>query len=263
MVGVMSLWTGTGKFQLTRSAMIIHTLAVCMANKAFKTTEFVTDTAGLEIADRLGWRYTNFVNALDRLCDAGMRHIWALGKLKAMSIQEAPFCHLDNDVILHKPLPEAFNTAELFAQSKDYPCHYQSKDMGEAMQMAGIPGHTVAFNAGIIGGNNVPLINGYATEAMSIAERFSGCEINGTTTSMVVEQSFFGAYARRNRVHVEELIPILASPSDLEDAGYTHLVGSSKTNPQYVDRCEQRLIRDFGEAYSSFQKGWKLIGGQS
>lgn len=261
MVGVMSLWTGTGMFNLCREHAIIHTLSCCLANDNFESTQFVTDSQGLEIADRLGWRYTTYVNAFNGLAPIGLRHIWALGKLKALSLQDEPFCHLDNDVYIHKPLPDRIKMAAIFAQSKDIPEYYIGNDMTAALQIAGFKRGAVAYNVGIIGGCDIERIHRYANEAIEISGRFDGCPINGTTTSMVLEQYFLGEFAKREKIRIEELIPLFHTKDDLDAVGYTHLIGKTKRDPRFVAPSEKRLARDYPAAYKAFLQGWKVIGG--
>lgn len=261
MIGVMSLWTGTGMFNLCREHAIIHTLACCFANEVFESTQFVTDTQGLEIADRLGWRYTSYVNALDGLAPPGLRHIWALGKLMALTLQEEPFCHLDNDVYIQKPLPDRIKMAAMFAQSKDIPEYYLGRDMEAALGVAGFKRGAVAYNVGIIGGSDIERVNRYANQALDIAGRFDSCVINGTTTSMVLEQYFLGEFAKREKIRVEELIPLFHTKEDLDEVGYTHLIGKTKRDPRWVEPSEKRLARDYPAAYKTFLQGWKVIGG--
>jgi hypothetical protein len=96
---------------------------------------------------------------------------------------------------------------------------------------------------------------------MDIAGRFDNCHINGTTTSMVVEQYFLGAFCKRVKIRPEELIPLYHTEADLEAAGYTHLIGRTKREPKWVEATEKRLARDYPDAYKAFLDGWKVIGG--
>lgn len=247
-------------FRLVREHCVIHTLAACFANEVFPVTELVTDSVGLELADRLGWHYTNYVNALDWLVGPEHAHIWAWGKLRALQLQDKPFCHIDNDVILQKTLPSRIRNARIFAQSKDIPSYYWGAEMAERRRIAGFPDHAVAYNVGIIGGTDIAAIHRYSTEAIEAARKFGNFDPgNGTATSMMVEQYFLGAFARRERIHVEELIPIHWTDDDCKEAGYTHCVGSSKRDEYWARLAEKKLSEAFPEAYKRFLKGWQLI----
>lgn len=249
-------------FRVDRRLLLIHTLASCFAANAFKVTELVTDSRGLEIADRLGWKYTNYQNAFDDLAPEGMTHIWALGKLTALTLQHEPFCHLDNDVLLYSPLPTRMKTARLIAQSKDIPSFYKGPDMEAALVRSGFPKHGAAYNVGLIGGADVELVRRYANSALTAAKRFEGCEINGTTTSMVLEQYYLGVFAREHRVPIEEMIPIPThcTDDDYQTAQYVHLAGDCKYKTEWLDRCEKLLREKFPDAYRRFEEGWKVLG---
>lgn len=256
MTGVMSLWTGTPAFRIERGPLLIHTLACAYANQAFPHTEFVTDARGLEIADRLGWRYTNFTLGLDYAIPPGLAHIWALGKLISMERQEDPFLHIDNDFLITKPLSETVRNADLVAQSKDIIGFYRSRDMDRAIFLAGLPTHHVPYNAGVIGGRNVESLHSFSIEALSLANRFAGCDINGTTTSMIVEQYFFGVHARRNRLRVEELIPMNPTDQDCKRAGICHFVGATKRKDKWIALAEKKLASEFPDAHARFKAGY-------
>lgn len=257
----MSLWTGTPAFQVRRDHLLLHTLAACCAGEVFAVTEFVTDSKGLELADRFGWRYTTYLNALDDFADPAIRHVWALGKLVAMTLQEGPFCHLDNDVILQLPLPERITKAALFAQSKDKPGYYSGGGMKEAVAKAQLPANAVAYNAGIIGGQDHQALRAYASEALYRATLFRGQTDNGTAASMVVEQYFLGVYARRHRIRVEELLPLGWTDHDCREVGYTHLIGKTKRSVHWAGLVERKLAAKFPEAYQRFLKGWEKLHG--
>jgi len=254
MNGIHSLWTETPAFRLDRGRAIIHTLSFCLMAQIFQHTELVTDRCGLEIADRLGWQYSHYVLALDNLVPARSRHIWALGKLRAISLQTQPFCHLDNDVLLFKPLPTRITRAKLFAQNKDNPAYYYGDRMRRAIRESYLIGKiSCPYNTGIFGGCAWEAANEYAIRSIAAAARISS-EIDGTTASMVVEQRWLGAFAREKMLRIEE-----HSDAEAAEVGYAHLIGQSKDQPIWQQRCEDRLRRDFPRQYSTFQKGWSKL----
>lgn len=259
----MSLWTGTPMFRLRRDHAIVHTLACALAHEAFAVTELVTDRRGLEIADRLGWRYTTYVPCLDEINDPALEHIWARGKLTALTVQSSPFCHIDNDVLLHAGLPKRMTQAPLLAQSKDDLEYYTGDLMKKAIATSGYPFGACPYNVGLVGGTNIPLIQKYAEGALADASKFANGEheINGTTVSMVLEQYGLGVFARRERVRVEEHIPIPKQcvSSDHKASRYSHLVGPSKADQREVSRVENRLREQFPAAYNDFVRGWRIL----
>ena len=167
-------------FRIERGPLLIQTLAVHLAARAFVETEFVTDQLGAEIAQVLGWKFSRVVTPLEDWPADGLTHIWALGKLVACALQEQPFVQFDGDVLLFKPLPEAFLRARLFAQSTEPEAFYTSPDMRRGFAICGLPDGHPKYNAGLIGGRDVALVRAYAHASLELAQRFRGCDLNGT-----------------------------------------------------------------------------------
>ena len=257
--GVLSLWTRTPMFRIERGPLLIQTLAVCLAAQAFDETEFVTDRGGAHVADSLGWKFHRIVMPLDEFQAEGLDHIWALGKLLACSIQDEPFVHFDGDVLLFKPLPERLTRARLIAQSPDPVHYYAGADMRRALAIAGLPAGHTAFNAGLLGGGDVALVRAYAFAALELALKFRHCDLNGTTTSMMIEQYHLAVFAARTGVPVITLLPERPTRGQLTRAGYAHLTGSAKRSRIYVAKAEARLAKSFPEAYERFLAGWSVL----
>ena len=246
-------------FRIERGPLLIQTLAANLATRVFVETEFVTDQLGAEIAQILGWKFGRVVTALEDWPADGLTHIWALGKLVACALQEQPFVQFDGDVLLFKPLPRRLTRCRLIAQSPDFPQYYTSREMLAARRMAGFAADTPAFNGGLLGGSDVALVRAYAWAGLELAQKFRGCGINGTTTSMLVEQYQLGVFARRVGVEIGTLLPLHPTRKQITKAGYSHLTGGAKREPQWVERVEARMVRDFPEAHARFCAGWPAI----
>lgn len=257
--GVMSLWTRTPMFVPTRGPMLIQTLAANLAARVFAETEFVTDQRGAEIAALLGWPFAHVSTALERWPAEGLTHIWALGKLVACALQTQPFVQFDSDVLLFKPLPRRLTRHRLIAQSADFPHYYTSRDMREAQAVAGfLPGGT-AYNAGLLGGSDVALVRAFAWAGLDLAQKFRGCPLNGTSTSMTIEQYQLGVFARRVGVEVGTLLPLAPTRKQVAKAGYAHLTGAAKRDDKWIAKAEARLASDFPEAHARFLSAWPAL----
>ena len=256
MRGVMSLWTRTPMFVPRRGPMLIQTLAANLAVRVFAETEFVTDQRGAEIAALLGWPFGQVTTALEQWPADGLTHIWSLGKLVACALQERPFVQFDGDVLLFKPLPKRLTRHRLIAQSPDFPHYYTSRDMRAAQELAGFAPGGTSYNAGLLGGSDVALVRAYAWAGLDLAQKFRGSALNGTTTSMIVEQYQLGVFSRRVGVDVGTLLPLAPSQKQVGKAGYAHLSGNAKREPAWIERAERRLANDFPEAHARFLKGW-------
>ena len=256
---LQSLWTETPMFRPQRGPLLVHTLALCLAREHFHAVELVTDSRGLHLSELMGWRYTSYLNVLDALKSARLAQVWALGKLLAIQEQFEPFVQIDTDVLLGKPLRRELRHARLIAQSIDYPDYYIGPDMEAALATANLPAGRCAYNCGVVGGTDLALLHWYAQEGIALAGKFQGSAINGTTTSMAIEQYHLADFARRNHVRVETVLPMLHQPSDHARAGYLHLTGDAKRDPAKVAACEKRLARDYPAEYRAFLAGWKRI----
>lgn len=259
MNAVHSLWTGTPRFHPERGPLLVHTLSLCLANEHFQHVELVTDRRGLELSELLGWRYTSYLNCLDELTQAGLTHVWALGKFTAILQQSEPFLQIDTDVLLASAFRRELRHARLVAQSIDYPQYYAGVDMESAIRHAGLPSGRVAYNCGVIGGTDIRLLHRYARESIHLARRFFGHNLNGTTTSMAVEQYHLGDFARRHHCRVETVLPLIHTDADRREHGYDHLTGDSKRETGRVDECESYLSRHFPDAYLRFVNGWARL----
>ena len=199
-------------FKPQRGPLLVHTLALHLAREHFSSVELVTDTRGLHLSELLGWTYTSYLNVLDELTAGGVTHVWAAGKLVAIRHQFSPFVQIDTDVLLARPLRRELRHARLFAQSIDYPAYYRGGDMQAALATAGLPPGRCAYNCGVIGGTDLALLHQYAAEGLELAARFHGSTINGTTTSMAVEQYHLADFARRYGVRVGNRPPAPPRP---------------------------------------------------
>ncbi len=259
MRGVMSLWTKTPMFVPTRGPLLIQTLAVNLAARVFTETDFVTDKHGAEIAALLGWPFAHVTTALECWPAEGLKHIWALGKLVACALQEQPFVQFDGDVLLFKPLPKRLIRERLIAQSPDFPHYYSSRDMRAAQDIAGFAPGGTSYNAGLLGGSDVALVRAYAWAGLDLAQKFRGSSLNGTTTSMIVEQYQLGVFSRRVGVEVGTLLPLAPTRKQVAKAGYAHLTGGAKREDKWIAKAEARLAADFPEAYERFVAAWPQL----
>ena len=255
----MSLWTRTPMFRVERGPLLIQTLATCLAARAFAETQFVTDQLGAEIAHRLGWPFAEIVTPLEDWPADGLTHIWALGKLVACAIQDDPFVQFDGDVLLFRRLPERLTRRRLIAQSPDNPHFYTSRDMRVVQAVAGFADGTTAFNGGLLGGRDVALVRAYAWAGLELAQKFRGCPISGTVISMVIEQYQLGVFSQRVGVEVGTLLPLDPPRAQVARAGYAHLTGNAKRQKKWVARAEERLARDFPEAFERFNAAWPWL----
>ena len=125
MIGVFTLWeTSSNKvnagFRTSEELAISISLSVEQAKKYFEEVHLVTNTVGKELLiDKYKIPFDEVKVVLDFLDDALPANLWAYAKIFSYSIQDRPFCHIDNDVYLFQDIPEDIKTAPLFFQNKE------------------------------------------------------------------------------------------------------------------------------------------------
>lgn len=261
MRAVMSLWTGTDKFKLTRGLALLFSASVAYAHRAFGDSELVTDLRGIQIADRLRWQFTSFSTVLQDFCTDNERHVWMLGKIKAQSIQPVPHIHVDMDAVIFHKFGDRILKARVAVQSKDHQECYHDPLTLEYMEVCGITPGTCAFNMGITLWNDLALRDEYCAQVFAMVERNAGILRNGTALSLVAEQVLFADFMRYKRVEVTEIIPMpkLCCMGDFSDCQFSHLWSDSKENGDWLLKIEKRFAHEFPEKYANFQTGWPQI----
>ncbi|SEB38679.1 DUF6734 family protein [Terriglobus roseus] len=248
-------------------------LSVRLAQQHFDEVVLVTDKAGKSLlVDRLGLKFNDVSEHLQEFRDVDPGW-WAFGKLVAYSMQTKPFCHIDNDVFLWKPLPPALLSSPVFTQCPEY--HHTAWEWSgpgyveEAFeaQHRKLPAewtwarslHPERFcedNCGILGGTDVAFLQYFSTLAIELVtqnapawDRFSEKE----GFNMIVEQFLLNACVRYHRAHPQSpfarvrmgyLFPSFEQAYE-EDraarAGFTHLLGDAKSHPAISRRLEERM----------------------
>ena len=231
---VYSLWSKPRV--MSADHRVCLALSVLMARQHYDTVEMVTDSPGARLLERMGLEFSALRTDLDDLDVPPAA--WAAGKLVAYLRQEKPFIHVDHDVFLFRPLPERITSARLAAQSFEDRALYR-KAMGhlpaDLLSRLVLPEDKWgAYNAGILGGTDVGLLQEYAARAL-YAIRTAGPVHPVTMT--VFEQAFFARAAAEAGVKVETL---LEHDEDADDAGYCHLM-CAKQRPDCMARVRRRL----------------------
>jgi hypothetical protein len=257
-------------------------LSLRLARKHYPETVLITDKPGKRLlVDQLGLEFGNVSTELEALRDedAGW---WALGKLHAYSLQDRPFIHLDTDVFLWKALPLSVANAPVFAQSPEFhpPLDLWCGPSGvetafarhdlplpvewEWSRSLGEPAYREE-NCGIVGGQRVDFLRYFARLGLQMvrdpAHAPAWRELpDKDGYNMMVEQLLLSACLDYHRFHpdspyrgvyIKYLFPTWAdafNPAKTAQAGYTHLLGSSKGDARVTQRLERRMQgedRDF------------------
>jgi hypothetical protein len=241
------------------------------ARAHYPHTVLHTDRRGARLLnDGLGLPFTEVTTCLDEL-DEQDPDWWMLGKLRAYKQQRHPFVHLDHDVFLWKPLPPRVAAATVFAQhledaganpvwyAVDF-CETLIRTQGQGVvplewawfRRSGR--RQVAACCGILGSNDPDFIRGYATSAIDLLSHprnRSAFDSHGDKTrhNPLFEQFYLCACAAFHGIEIEYLFDGYPTSDAAVEAGYTHLIGGSKTEPLVMEKLEALVARDYPHRY--------------
>lgn len=251
---VYTLWTRPGAF--TRDDAYRWSLSNHLANKHGYQIELVTDTNGQQIAKNLGLSFDNIRTDLNDLIDIDPVY-WAAGKLVAYRIQDEPFCHIDDDVFLFKPLPESFLSNDLFAQSPEtdekmmvnYTYCIECHDKNDYEKVSLPLEDFDCYNAGILGGSDLDFIHAYADAGLDWLREMTAQGRTHRTGMVLAEQTLFAKMAREQGKTISCLLSNYGANEECRDLGYTHLV-NQKFWPVMKKKIRRRLKREAPANYN-------------
>jgi hypothetical protein len=188
----------------------------CLRLRAcYDQVELITDLAGKTLlVDDLQLPYTQTRVVLDSL-DLYNPDWWALGKIYAFHIQETPFIHVDGDVFIWEKFPERLEKSGLIAQNLEFgfPIYQEVftalTQSGSYMPPVILDNYAHnqgfhAYNAGIIGGNDMVFFKEFSTEALLFIERNSGTsELGSGMINAFYEQHLYYCMAKKKGIKVE------------------------------------------------------------
>lgn len=258
-----------------RHHLLAWGLSLRLAKRQFAETLLVTDSAGKALlVDQLGLDFTEVSTELDRLRNADPGW-WALGKLVAYSVQDRPFIHLDTDVFLWRPLPASLTAAPVFGQCPEDHNALETwcgpADVERAFTQHGMSlptewewarsrslSHFREVNCGIVGGTRTDFLRYYANLSIDLVmnRKYAAAWAefpDKAGYNMVVEQFQLAACIDFHRLSPESpfrgigiryLFPSCGeayNPQAAAKAGYTHLLGESKSIPDVTSRLDRRV----------------------
>jgi hypothetical protein len=255
---------GKGKyvgFNTEQDMIFFAALSVSLSRKWFKEVELVTDTYGKELfVDKWKLPFTSVVVALDELEHIDKTH-WAIGKLKACSIQTKPFMHQDMDVFWFKKPPGFVLNAD---------AAFQNPEMHEVIHSVYKPfilharkhfkkpkpfisyDQIRAVNCGIMAFNeaSLPIFKDLYEHALEYIEYYdsSGDDMpnrNWNLSSLVFEQVHIYWFLFNAGID----IVYLSNDDDYQwvtedrakELGYTHTISNSKRLPSTLKKVMKKL----------------------
>jgi hypothetical protein len=246
-------------------------LLSCLKFKEFyAAVTLFTDNAGKDILiDKLDIPYTSVNTSLEKINNYPSE-LWALGKILAYSLQESPFIHADMDVFIWEKFSNKFTNSEIIAQNIEinFPRYKEVLDI-VLNNFKNIPScltqqynqskNIYAFNAGILGGQNIDFFKEYASIVFSfINDNLEALQqVNTGVFNMIYEQvlgyglavsrskkiSFYtqsanAAFTNLMKFHT---IPKLST--------YIHTVGYAKKSIYACEQIKYLLQYEFSKEY--------------
>lgn len=286
MRAVWSLWTKPLRAQrragwLTpRHHLLSWVLSVELASRHYDDTCLVADDEGAAVlVDALGLRFGSVSLGLNALDDHDPDW-WAIGKLYAHAEQDRPFVHIDSDVFLWEPLPEALKQTGVFTQNPEvspYGASYyrpESIEYDIRRQGGWMPeefehympfgGELRAENCGIVGGTRVDFMRYYAERAIGFIEHPANQKVwarrpRRDQDFVTFEQLMLSACLAYHQGRADSPYAGIAMSylfDSHEDAlsranasGYTHLAADSKRDPDLSRHLEHAVAHHFPDQY--------------
>ena len=244
-------------------------LAIEMASRHFPEVHMVGTRWSNDLFKQVEVPVTNYNDKLEEMKGIS-QYWWARGKMVAYTLQEKPFVHIDNDVLLWKPLPQRVLEAELCFQS--FEPHNQSgygyynllkkSTWSKAIVRPDIILNNevtdYSYNCGICGGHYLNIFKlwlSLSAEYIFAPENqklfFETARQDLIHQNLIHEQYFISSLVKalglRDRVEViaENVNDIPTVTGD----GYTHLWGTSKKERRYMSRVAKRLERENSQLY--------------
>jgi hypothetical protein len=237
----------------------LHKLCFFHLKKSFKNIHFITDSSSKKFFNGIPW--TSVSTGLDIVPD-DYPEVWSLSKLyayKEICEKGKPFIHVDNDVILWKPLPKRITNSEVFVQCPEdthkhkYELEKYKKYCSNKSIFKNLPLTNIGYNMGIFGGTNLKFINQYADQVLKIIldksnENFWK-EYNGYKNiwckAVLAEQYFLYLFSIVKKQKITCLFSKWPEEQEAIEIGYTHLMMAKNSNG--IEFKVEHLLENFNQ----------------
>ncbi|SNR14536.1 DUF6734 family protein [Tenacibaculum jejuense] len=234
-----------------------------------------TDQHGKKVlGDILNLPYTQIHTTLDEL-DNYNPNLWALPKLHTYSLQEQPFIHVDTDVFIWEKFPESKVNSPIFCQNieDNYPIYQETLDAilkifdfvpTEIINSLYQNQRVLAFNAGVIGGNDITFYKNLYSKALEMIHKNEHLfpKIDVGMFNMIFEQLLGHALASKNDIGISPLLENVdsnfAKLTNFHLAGfqtnYVHAIGYAKRSLHACEQIEALLMYEYPEVYKDITR---------
>lgn len=251
-------------------SLVLLSLSVLSARKFFRRMYFFGDDLSLSIVrDELKLPFDFASSELQYALPKPLAKYWSLAKLKSASLVYEPFLHIDNDVVLHKPLPDKLLSGACAMQSPYEDSLLKAKStLPFVSDIAERNIDTKRFyNAGLMGGNDLQLFPDIFLNSMDIVSKaanrsvlYSDGNPNKAMHNQFLEEFMIGVFCRERGIPVETLFPSAPTEEEAKELGYTHLAGNMKHEPKWILRARSRLFSSYHDAWLEVDRVAKKYG---
>ena len=235
----------------SQNTINLHKLCLYHLKKHYKEIYFLTDSSSKPFFKDLPW--TGISTDLDCV-PKDYPDVWSLSKIMAYDIiskKGDPFLHLDDDVILWKPLPEEIVNSDVFVQCPEIienhkyeinkfieNCPYKSIFISTGFLRT-------SYNLGIFGGKDLDFISEYAKTSLDFIfnenNNYFWKEYKGYKEywckAVLAEQYFFTAFSIYKNKKISCLFSNWPSEQQCADKGYSHLM-QVKNHPYMIEKIK-------------------------
>lgn len=238
-------------------------------HKYYDDVILVTDRVGYDVLiDKLHLPYADVIVCLDELSKYNP-NLWALAKIKAYSLLNEPFIHVDGDVFVWDKFDSCLENHDLIVQNIETTTDYYRTMWSEIRPSISYLPEVMenydqnishkAYNMGIFGGNDVLFIKDYCKQALDFVDQNLE-EVNklqGINFNIFFEQVLLhelaARYDRNVVTYIKEDIGDneyqgFADFDDVpEDRKYLHLLGFYKKIPTVCNKMLAYVIKYYPE----------------
>jgi hypothetical protein len=217
-----------------------------------------------QIFEDLGW-FDAVHEAMGEIEHLPTRH-WAVAKMVAFAAQDGPFLHIDNDVLLNKPLPKKTLCSPVLVQCvekwQDFKGNYgpqleavKARPEKPKWWQASWPitrGKAFAYNTGIMGGCDIGFIQDYARSGIDYMLQHGADLVDVNTT---IEQAYLAMCAAAQGEPVTCLLTDWRNNRQARELGYVHYWGGTKRDRGTdgvlnLEKIARRLQHEYPHRYA-------------
>jgi len=245
-------------------------LSCLQLKRYYKHVELYTNNAGYEVLiNRLKLPYSKVHVVLNDI--RFPPQLWAYPKIYTYSLQTEPFLHIDGDAFFWEKLDASVLKNPLIAQNIEISVPFFKTILKHLLRLNIVfpeiimeclhANEVAAYNAGIIGGQDIDFFKTYTAEAFKfINENYDKLAIlKIPEVNMIYEQVLFYCLAKKRNVNVscylKEEVDDMNYPGFADfmnvagDTIYIHLMGTFKKNANCCYMLAKRLRHDYPEYY--------------